>query len=120
MSSVVSAGLPLGPSAPATDATAVKAAAEKFEGFFIGQLLREMRSSTREMSGEDSIYSSSTDQDMLDMADVALGDSLASQHAFGVADAILRQLLPAAPMDPGSAMDLGPFKNPTARVAWKK
>jgi len=77
------------------DPARVKAAAEKFEGFFIGQLLREMRRSTREMAGEGSVFKSTLDQDMLDMADVALGDSLASQHAFGIADAILRQLVPA-------------------------
>ncbi len=85
------------------DAARVKAAAEKFEGFFIGQLLREMRSSTREMAGEDSVFKSTLDQDMLDMADVALGDSLAGKHAFGIADAILRQLVPASAA-PGPAV----------------
>lgn len=99
---------------PANEATAVKAAAEKFEGFFIGQLLREMRNSTREMAGKDSIYGSSVDQDMLDMADVALGDALAGQHAFGVADAILRQILPAGTAGPEA------LKESADPVAWKR
>lgn len=73
----------------------VQAAAEKFEGFFIAQMLRQMRQSTREMSGDDSIYNNRVNQDMLDMADTALADSLSGQRAFGIADAILRQLLPA-------------------------
>ena len=72
----------------------VQEAAEKFEGFFIAQMLRQMRQSTREMSGEDSVYNSRVNQDMLDMADTALADSLAGQRAFGIADAILRQMLP--------------------------
>jgi flagellar protein FlgJ len=71
----------------------VQEAAEKFEGFFIAQMLRQMRQSTREMSSEDSVYNSRSSQEMLDMADVALADSLASQRAFGIADAIVRQLL---------------------------
>lgn len=69
-------------------------AAEKFEGFFIAQMLRQMRQATREMAGEDSVYGSRVNQDMLDMADTKLADSLAGQRAFGIADAIVRQLLP--------------------------
>jgi peptidoglycan hydrolase FlgJ len=89
----------------------VHEAAEKFEGFFIAQLLRQMRQSTREMAGEDSVYSGRVNQDMLDMADVALADSLAGQRAFGIADAILRQLLPPA------AAVTAPLKEPAAPVA---
>lgn len=85
----------------------VQAAAEKFEGFFIGQMLRQMRQGTREMAGEDSIYNSRVNQDMLDMADTQLADSLAGQRAFGIADAILRQLLPsiATPAVAGTLKD---------------
>jgi flagellar protein FlgJ len=72
----------------------VQEAAEKFEGFFIAHMLRQMRQTTREMSSEDSVYNSRSNQEMLDMADVALADSLASQRAFGIADAIVKQLLP--------------------------
>jgi peptidoglycan hydrolase FlgJ len=102
--------------APEDPATAeyrakVYEAAEKFEGFFIAQLLRQMRQSTREVAGEDSIYSGRVNQDMLDMADVALADSLAGQRAFGIADAILRQLLPPA------AAAAAPLKEPAVPVA---
>jgi flagellar protein FlgJ len=33
---------------------------------------------------------------MLDLADTMVADKMAGQRAFGIADAILRQLLPAA------------------------
>jgi len=72
----------------------VQAAAEQFEGFFIAQMLRQMREATREMAGEDSVFRNRVNQDMLDMADVTLADTLAAQRAFGIADAIVRQLLP--------------------------
>jgi peptidoglycan hydrolase FlgJ len=72
-------------------------AAVKFESFFIGHMLKQMRSTTKELAGEDSIYKSSINSDMLDMADNMVADQMANQRAFGIADAILRQLLPAAP-----------------------
>jgi len=66
------------------------AAAEQFEGFFIAHMLHQMRASTRELAGADS-----ADRDNLfDLADGMVADKLAGQHAFGIADAILRQLLP--------------------------
>lgn len=83
----------LSPDAARYKAKATEAAV-KFEAFFIGQMLHQMRSSTREMAGEDSIYKDSINQDMLDMADNLVADQLAGKRAFGVADAILRQLLP--------------------------
>jgi flagellar protein FlgJ len=85
--------------APASDAAyveKVRGAAEKFEAFFIAQLLRQMREGTRAMADEESIFNSRSAQEMLDMADVALADSLAGQRAFGIADVIVRQLLPSA------------------------
>ena len=69
-------------------------AAIKFESFFIGHMLHQMRSTTREMAGEDSIYKDSVNSDMLDMADNLVADAMATKRAFGIADAILRQLLP--------------------------
>ncbi|MBB3221452.1 rod-binding protein [Pseudoduganella umbonata] len=72
-------------------------AAVKFEAFFIGHMLKQMRSSTKELAGDDSIYKDSINSDMLDMADNLVADQMANQRAFGIADAILRQLLPAAP-----------------------
>jgi flagellar protein FlgJ len=83
-----------GPS-PAYVAKATKAAVE-FESFFIGQMLHQMRSTTREMAGEDSVFKDKVNSDMMDMADNLLAGNIAGQRAFGIADAILRQLLPAA------------------------
>jgi flagellar protein FlgJ len=79
-------------------------AAVKFESFFIGHMLKQMRSSTKELSGDDSIYKDSVNSDMLDMADNLVADQMAHQRAFGVADAILRQLLPAPAAPPARPM----------------
>ena len=80
---------------PAYVAQATKAAVE-FESFFISQMLKDMRATTREMADEDSVFKDRVNQDMQDMADGILAKQMAGQRAFGVADAILRQLLPAA------------------------
>ena len=84
--------------APADPRYAAKAteAAVKFEAFFISHMLRQMRSGTREMAGEDSVFKDPINNDMLEMADNLVADKMAGQRAFGIADAILRQLLPAA------------------------
>jgi flagellar protein FlgJ len=74
-------------------AKATKAAVE-FESFFISQMLKDMRATTREMADEDSVFKDKVNQDMQDMADGLLSKQMAGQRAFGVADAILRQLLP--------------------------
>ncbi|MEN3276805.1 MAG: peptidoglycan hydrolase FlgJ [Massilia sp.] len=79
---------------PAYVAKATQAAVE-FESFFISQMLKDMRSTTREMADEDSVFKDRVNQDMQDMADGILSKQMAGQRAFGVADAILRQLLPA-------------------------
>ncbi|GJI99379.1 hypothetical protein RugamoR57_60970 [Duganella caerulea] len=71
-------------------------AAVKFESFFIGHMLHQMRSGTRELAAEDSVFKDKINEDMLDMADNLVADQLAGQRAFGVADCILRQLLPPA------------------------
>lgn len=86
--------------APQTDETRYRArateAAVKFESFFIAQTLHKMREGTKAIADDDSIYKSSINSDMLDMADNMVADQLAGRRAFGVADAILRQLLPPA------------------------
>ncbi|QNA88196.1 hypothetical protein G4G28_06240 [Massilia sp. Dwa41.01b] len=74
-------------------AKATKAAVE-FESFFISQMLKDMRATTREMADEDSVFKDRVNQDMQDMADGILSKQMAGQRAFGVADAILRQLVP--------------------------
>ena len=79
----------------------VTQAAVKFESFFISHMLHQMRSGTRELSAEDSVFKNKVNQDMLDMADNLVADQMAGRRAFGVADVILRQLLPtAAPVAP--------------------
>ncbi|MFN3792796.1 rod-binding protein [Massilia sp.] len=76
-------------------AKATKAAVE-FERFFISHMLKEMRSSTRAMAAEDSVFNNRVNQDMQDMADDLLAGNMAGNRAFGIADAILRQLVPSA------------------------
>lgn len=90
----------------------VKDAAEKFESFFIASMLRQMRSAARELADDDSPVRRPMNQDMLEMADGKLADTMAGQHAFGIADAILRQLLPApsgsaVPAEPAALLRKG-------------
>jgi flagellar protein FlgJ len=86
--------------APAADAPsaeyvkkATKAAVD-FESFFIANMLHQMRESAKTLAPEDSPLKNPVNSDMLDMADKMLSGHLAGQRAFGVADAILKQLLP--------------------------
>jgi flagellar protein FlgJ len=76
----------------------VTQAAEQFEGLFIHQMLQQMRKSAEQLGGEDRLFKASSDDALVGFADRMLADSLASQRAFGVADAIVRQLLPPAPL----------------------
>jgi len=92
------------PVAPALDAAHVAKATEasvEFERFFISHMLRTMRASTRAMADEDSVFNNRVNQDMQDMADDILAGNLAGQRAFGIADAILRQLAPDAKQGKG-------------------
>ena len=92
------------PVAPAPDAAHVAKATEasvEFERFFISHMLRTMRASTRAMADEDSVFNNRVNQDMQDMADDILAGNLAGQRAFGIADAILRQLAPDAKQGKG-------------------
>ncbi|MET0266389.1 MAG: rod-binding protein [Duganella sp.] len=93
---------------PADAAYRAKAtqAALKFESFFISQMLHQMRSGTRAIADEDSIFNNKVNQDMLDMADNLVADQMAGRRAFGIADVILRQLLPpaSAPAQPVSGL----------------
>jgi len=82
-------------------------AAIKFESFFISQLLRGMRRTVVEVAAEDSPYKSQINQDMLDIADVQVADKLAQLRSFGIADAILKQILPDVPKQlPSATIDL--------------
>jgi flagellar protein FlgJ len=80
---------------PAYVAKATKAAVE-FESFFISHMLQQMRESAKALAPEDSPLKDPVNSDMLDMADKLLAGHMAGQRAFGVADAILKQLLPPA------------------------
>jgi flagellar protein FlgJ len=80
---------------PAYVAKATKAAVE-FESFFISHMLHQMRESQRTIAPDDSPVKDRVNQDMTDMVDNMLAGHLAGQRAFGVADAILKQLLPVA------------------------
>jgi flagellar protein FlgJ len=103
------AAAPLDPADAHYRAKATEAAV-KFESFFIGDMLHRMRTSTEALKDED--RKDSINRDMLDMADNLVADQMAGQRAFGVADAILRQLLPSAapvaPHLPGTPMPLAP------------
>jgi flagellar protein FlgJ len=78
---------------PAYVAKATRAAVE-FESFFISHMLQQMRESAKALAPEDSPLKDPVNSDMLDMADKLLAGHMAGQRAFGVADAILKQLLP--------------------------
>jgi flagellar protein FlgJ len=79
---------------PVYVAKATKAAVE-FESFFISHMLHQMRESERTIAPDDSPTKDKVNQDMTDMVDNMLAGNMANQRAFGVADAILRQILPA-------------------------
>ena len=80
------------------------AAARKFESFFISQMLKDMRSATREMAAEGSVFKNRVNDDMQGYADSLMADEMSGRHAFGIADVILRQLLPdAAQASPAAA-----------------
>ncbi|HEY8507742.1 MAG TPA: hypothetical protein VIL32_05245 [Steroidobacteraceae bacterium] len=68
-------------------------AAEKFEAYFVAQMLQQMRRISRQLSDDEGSFSARANQDMLDMADMMVADTLARQRAFGIADIILRQIL---------------------------
>jgi flagellar protein FlgJ len=73
----------------------IEKAAVQFEGLFIRQMLKEMRRSADEIAGDDAIFKPHSDNGLLDLADTMLADAMAGQRAFGIADTIVRQMLPA-------------------------
>ncbi len=81
----------------AGDQARVAQAAEKFESLFINEMLKQMRRTNEAFAAEDSPSRNRINEDMLAIADTAVADALASQRAFGIADAIVRQLVPTAP-----------------------
>ena len=86
-------------------ASRLEEAAQRFEGHFIGEMLKQMRRSTALLADADSALNDRTNADMLDLADQTLADTLARQHAFGIADALLRQVMPAEAIPPTTTQD---------------
>ena len=80
---------------PAYVAKATKAAVE-FERFFISNMLKEMRSSTRAMAPEGRVFNNRVNKNVQGWPDDLLAGNMAGNRAFGIADAILRQLVPGA------------------------
>ena len=78
------------------DATA---AARKFESFFVAQMLKDMRAGTRAMAPEGSVFKNAVNDDLQQFADSLVADQMAGTRAFGIADVILRQLLPGCSPD---------------------
>jgi len=93
-----------------------EAAAEKFEAFFIADMLHRMRRSAREFGDHEDVQHARANEDMLDIADSMVADKLAGQHAFGVADLILRQVLPGVSAEPQAVA----FNSLPPAVALKK
>lgn len=87
-------------------------AAEKFEGFFIGEMLKQMRRTSQELAGKDSFFKDRSNDEMHAMADQMLADALAGQRAFGIADVIMRQLLPNVPAAVLPEKQSGPAMDP--------
>lgn len=79
-----------------------QAAAEKFESFFVAEILKPMHRAAREIAGGEAASRDRAGDELLEVAHSLVADALASQRAFGVADAILRQLLPAG-VEPAAA-----------------
>lgn len=106
----------LAPSADGSTPSRAKvvAAAQQFEAHMVSQLLHQMRRSMREFSSDDSAMNSRTNADMLDLADDQLAASLARQGAFGIADVLIRQLLPAEATATATAAAAGGGFKPTA------
>lgn len=75
-------------------------AAEKFEAFFIKQMMSQMRSATRALADDDSPLKNKVNEDMMDMADGLVADAMAGQRAFGIADLMLKQILPKVNLSP--------------------
>ncbi|MGN6826362.1 rod-binding protein [Paucibacter sp. M5-1] len=105
---------PLNPAATGADADAIRLqaraaeAAEKFEAFFIKQMMSQMRSATRALADDDSPLKNKVNEDMMDMADGLVADAMAGQRAFGIADLMLKQILPAAGLSPAAAASPSP------------
>jgi flagellar protein FlgJ len=95
---------PVASAAATPQDAAVRAQLEKaalqFEGMFIQQMLKSMRQSSGALGGDNALLRQDVDDPLLGYADQLLADNLSGQRAFGIADMLLRQLLPAEPLKP--------------------
>lgn len=94
------------PVAAAPDADTVQrltAAAVKFESFFVAQMMKQMRQATAALADPGSAINQRVNDSTLALAEQAVADGLAGQRAFGIADVLVRQMLPAAPASTDSA-----------------
>lgn len=81
---------------PATR-TELDAAAEEFEAMFLRQMLKQMRKASDVLKADSSLHSANTDT-LREMHDEALADTLARRRQTGIADLLVRQLAPPAPV----------------------
>ena len=96
----------IAPAATAPDADTVQrltAAAVKFESFFVAQMMKQMRQATAALADPGSAINHRVNDSTLALAEQAVADGLAGQRAFGIADVLVRQMLPAAPASTSSA-----------------
>jgi peptidoglycan hydrolase FlgJ len=103
------ADLPVAPAVSPELAREAGQAAERFEGFFIAQMLRQMRSMSNQISEGEGASRDKVHDDMLEMADTLVADAMAGQRAFGIADLILRQVLPAPAASTPAALNAAPM-----------
>lgn len=71
----------------------VEAAAVQFEGLFIAQMLNEMKKATDQLKADNG-FSDTSSEAVLGFANRTVADSIANQRAFGIADALIAQMLP--------------------------
>ena len=77
-------------------AAATQDVGEQFESIFVSMLLKEMR----ESMSEDGLFAGDSADVYGGMFDMFLGQHIASQGAFGIAEMINRQLTPEAQSEP--------------------
>ena len=78
----------------ARDVQRITAAAVKFESFFVAQMMKQMRQATAALADEQSAVKDQVNDSTLALAEQTVADSLAGHRAFGIADVLVRQLLP--------------------------
>lgn len=76
-------------------------AAVQFEAYFIRQMLAQVRQAGRSLGAPEGGAAQRTGHELLELADGLVADTLAAQRAFGIADLMLRQLLPDLSAAPG-------------------